>query len=177
MLQETQSDAGLTHSRGKFDLTEFMCSHSCKKEMGTTLLAQQSSSQCGAKNCGFTPGQALDRVKKWSRSRWTHHSQAVRASVLWTVTTRLLWKPLSLIYLLAQFLGPHIYKRRSRELTAKNILRLAWALSHRYLESARIHKKIDRLQLYHSNQGADMSNVSYCKIQTECLLHIFPRVI
>lgn len=43
-----------------------MCSHSCNKEMGSTLLAQQGSSHCGAVlwYVVFTPGQALDRGSK-----------------------------------------------------------------------------------------------------------------
>lgn len=66
VLQETQSDAGLTHPRGKLDLREFMCSYSCKKEMGSTLLAQRSSSQCAAVLWYLvcTPEQALDRESK-----------------------------------------------------------------------------------------------------------------
>lgn len=48
-LHETQSDPGLTHSRSKFDLRDFMCSHLWNKEMDNTFLAQQIfSSQCVA---------------------------------------------------------------------------------------------------------------------------------
>lgn len=45
---------------------ESLCAHSWNKEMGTTLLAQQRSSQCGAVlwHLVFTPGQASDRESK-----------------------------------------------------------------------------------------------------------------